>query len=59
MMTNLRTGDEQAAPSSAKDVETRKRFWEIRDMKGYGRYWRVTNKGNTGICRGTGNKGKN
>ena len=26
--------------------------------KGYGRYWRVTSMGNTGISRGTGNKGK-
>ena len=34
------------------------KFWEIRDMKGYGRYWRVTSMGNTGISRVTGNKGK-
>ena len=26
--------------------------------KGYGGYWRVTSKGNTGISRGMGNKGK-
>ena len=26
--------------------------------KGYGRYWKVTNMGNTGISRGMGNKGK-
>ena len=26
--------------------------------KGYGRYWRLTSKGNTGISRGSGNKGK-
>ena len=36
----------------------RRKFWEIRDMKGYGRYWRVTCMGNTGISRGMGNKGK-
>ena len=27
-------------------------------MEGYSRYWRVTSMGNTGISRGTGNKGK-
>ena len=26
--------------------------------KGYGRYWRVTSMGNTGISRGMGNKRK-
>ena len=26
--------------------------------KGYGRYWRVTSKRNTGISRGAGNNGK-
>ena len=30
----------------------------IRGTEGYGRYWRVTSMGNTGISRGTGNKGK-
>ena len=44
--------------ASSRDVETRRKFWEIRDMKGYGRYWRVTSMGNTGISRGMGNKGK-
>ena len=53
-------GDGQVAPSKVytKDVETRRKFWEIRDMKGYGRYGRVTGMGNTGNSRGTGNKGK-
>ena len=28
------------------------------ENKGYRRYWRVISMGNTGISRGTGNKGK-
>ena len=55
-------GDGQAAPSKVqyhtKYVEIRRKFWEIRDMKGYRRYWRVTSMGYTGISRGMGNKGK-